>query len=120
MMENLLKKFLRYSSIGPALTRFYICPHIKLHHIKQSDDDFHTHPWNGISIIFGSYVEDLDGIHSKKWFFNYIHALIPHKVIVDKPVWTLFINFRRFNENWKYGTKTKPWEGSDQEREKLA
>lgn len=118
MLQTLLKKLFRYSTAGPALTRYYICPRVKLHHIHSSDDDLHTHPWDGISIIFGSYDELLeDGVIYKRRFFNKIYANRKHKVMIDKPVWTLFIHAKRSNENWKYGEETKPWEGSDQERE---
>lgn len=117
-MISLLKKLFRYSTAGPALVRFYLLPKIKLHYIFQSDADFHTHPWDGISIIFGSYQEQRgDSPLQRRRFFNRVYAHTPHKVLIDKPVWTLFIHGSRINENWQYGTETKPWEGSDQERE---
>lgn len=116
-MIAFLRRFFRYSTIGPALTRFYLLPKIKLHHLHHSDEDFHTHPWNGVSFIFGSYQEFRGNKPLKtRRFFNRIYATIPHKIILNKPVWTLFIHGKRINENWFYGTKNKPWEGSDQER----
>jgi hypothetical protein len=117
---SLLKRLFRYSTAGPALTRYYIMPRVKLHHIHQSDADFHTHPWNGLSIIFGRYKEyrGTDPVLRTRWFVNRVYAHIPHKVIIDRPVFTLFMHGRRINDNWTYGESTKPWEGSDQERER--
>lgn len=116
-MISLLKRLFRFSTAGPALVRFYIVPRVKLHYIFNSDDDFHTHPWNGLSIIFGSYKEELENEPIKtRRFFNWVYANRPHKVTIDKPVWTLFIHGPRVNEQWQYGSQTKPWEGSDQER----
>lgn len=133
MIESILRRIFRYSTAGPALTRYYICPHVKLHRIHSSDDDFHTHPWNGYSFIFGSYTEYTQKYpeliyvgargpatikHRRRWF-NRVYANKSHKVEISKPVWTLFIHGNRVNENWAYGNSVKPWEGSDQEREKL-
>lgn len=117
---NFLKKWFRYSTIGPALIRFYLAPHVKLHYIHTSDAEFHNHPWSGFSIIFGSYQEitNVNGeitVHNRR-IFNYISYNKIHKVLIKKPVWTLFINGKRTNEKWFYGEKQKPWEGSDQER----
>lgn len=120
MLSKLLKKYLRFSTAGPALTRFYLLPHVKLHYIHSSDAEFHNHPWNAFSIIFGSYTEFIKehGCISwkKKRFFNYIPAGRSHRVMIKKPVWTIFINGPRVNEQWHYGAEQKPWEGSDQER----
>ncbi len=120
MLENLFKKFFNYSTAGPALTRYYVMPHVKIHRIHSSDESFHTHPWNGVSFIFGKYRElHKDSKKAKlRILFNFVKAHKAHRVIVHKPVWTLFINFRRINENWHYGDDEKPWEGSDQERNK--
>ncbi len=120
MMARLLKWLrFRVSTIGPALDRYYILPRVKLHRIHSSDAEFHTHPWNGISIIFGRYTEirSDEGVPTTRWFFNRVFAFIGHKVLVDRPVWTLFIHGKRRNENWYYGDSEKPWEGSDDERE---
>lgn len=123
LFVKFLRKFFKFSTIGPALDRYYLLPRIKLHRIYKSDEEFHTHPWNGCSFIFGKYKE-IRGDGSRevktKWFFNRVRAFVPHKVIVDKPVWTLFIHGPRINENWHYGYGVKPWEGSDQERENEA
>ena len=115
MIEFLLRKLFRFSTAGPALVRYYIAPHVKLHHIVKDDEDWHTHPWNGISIIFGSYWEYRDGnaFPSRRWLFNRVFAHRPHKVSIDKPVWTLFIHGKRINENWKYGEAVQPWNNKD-------
>lgn len=110
-------KLFKCSTIGPALTRYYVIPHVKLHRIHSSDVEFHTHPWNAVSLIFGSYKEHLqDGRVVKRFGFHYLPARRPHKIEVSKPVWTLFFNGKRINEHWTYGSVVKPWEGSDQER----
>lgn len=121
-INNLLKKIFEYSTIGPALIRYYILPRIKLHYIHSSDEDFHTHPWNGWSFILGHYTEHVpneanDGyFEHERWFFNRVYAYRPHRVIIKKPVWTLFIHGPRVNENWQYGEAVRPWNGSDKER----
>lgn len=116
-MVNILKRLFKFSTAGPALIRFYLVPRIKLHYIHKSDDNFHTHPWNAWSFIFGSYYEFRDDEPlARRWFFNRVFAHTPHKVIIKKPVWTLFWHGPRINENWSYGEAVKPWEGSDQER----
>ncbi len=111
MLETLLKRFLKYSTAGPALTRFYVMPHVKIHHIHRSDEEFHNHPWSGLSIIFGSYLEELEGDTKlrRRYFFNWVSSKRKHKVVVFSPVWTLFINGMRVNETWQYGEKTQPW-----------
>ncbi len=122
MLEWLLRKCFRYSTAGPALTRYYLLPRMKLHRIHSSDKDFHSHPWNGISLILGYYWEYLEDEPLQpmrlRVLFNYVSATRRHKVHVTRPVWTLFIHGRKINPNWKYGESTKPWEGSDQERAK--
>ncbi len=116
-MIELLKRLFRFSTIGPALVRFYLLPHVKLHYIHSSDADFHTHPWDGISIIFGYREEHCPGKPVTRCFINRVYAFKPHKVTIIRPVWTLFIHWRRVNENWYYGSEHAPWQGSDQERQ---
>lgn len=118
MIERLLRMFLRFSTAGPALNRYYLVPHVKLHRIHSSDDDFHTHPWNALSLIFGWYWEERgDKPKRLRLFFNRVFAFTPHKVTISRPVWTLFIHGRRRNDKWQYGKAVKPWQGSDQERQ---
>lgn len=100
---------------------------VKLHRIHTSDPYFHTHPWNGLSIVLGSYSEDRvfgDGTreHRPKVRLNYVAAHRPHRVQITKPTWTIFIHGPRFNESWSFfddnaGTLTPqgaaPWRGPD-------
>ena len=93
-------------------------------HTDETKDVFHTHPWNGISFIFGSYKEqEINGgsaFEPKKIsFFNFVRAKTPHRIEVkDKPVWTLFIHGRKcnkwgvFDKNGKQ-TGSELWDGLD-------
>lgn len=92
---------------------------IFFHHIHHSEDIdvFHNHPWNGISFIFGSYDEERFGESKKKRsFFNFIKAARFHRIEISKPVWTLFIHFRKSNK-WQVKGRdgkildTAPWDG---------
>jgi hypothetical protein len=92
---------------------------IFFHHIHHDEDKdvFHNHPWNGISIIFGSYREEryMQGKKLRR-FFNLIKATRFHRVEISKPVWTLFIHGRKCN-HWQVMNRagkildTEPWEG---------
>lgn len=111
---SIMKRIFKLSDLGPALTRFYILPHIKVHYIHSSDKDYHNHPWDGVSIIFGSYIEFLeDGNVYKRTGINRVYATKKHRVDIDKPTWTLFIHGPRVNEEWQYGENTKPWRFSN-------
>jgi hypothetical protein len=92
-----------------------------LHNIHHDENPgvFHNHPWNMISFIFGSYVEEhLDGIKKKRRLFNYLPAKRHHRVELSKPVWTLVFHGRRCNE-WEvvnsdgYVISKEPWRGTD-------
>ena len=111
-------------SVKPILTRYYVFRSkligVKLHNIKQSDEEFHTHPWWGISFHWTPYYEErlinkppLYSTIRYKRYFNIISPWTPHRVITDKPMWTLFIHFWRVNENWQYGETVAPWRGPD-------
>ena len=94
-----------------AIERFYLIRAKKfsllLHRIKENDqiDVFHDHPWNGISLIFGSYWEEtLESPLTKKNFYNKIVSTKYHRVeLKGKPVWTLFL----------HGPRLKGWEFFD-------
>lgn len=111
-------------SVKPILTRYYVLRShylgVKLHHIKESDPEFHTHPWWGISFHWVPYTEERKPgkreriTARRRWFVNIVSPWIPHRVIVDKPMWTLFIHGPRVNENWQYGGETAPWRGPDE------
>lgn len=123
ILDKLFKSSKKYN-----LERYYILKlfgyAIFLHKILKSDDNYHTHPWNGISFIFGSYAEERMGQPVKrKWLFNYVAAKTPHRVFVDKPVWTLFVHGRRCNKWAVYNTdgqmiEEEPWRGISPERTK--
>jgi len=127
-MIGLIKKV----SHGASIDRYYLFKLLGfgafLHHIHDSDPEglFHSHPWNGISIIFGSYVEEFRGdYHGKRFgcevyrrrcrFINFVAAKSHHRVIIEKPVWTLFIHLRKSNKwsiiNEAGDTVEAPWEG---------
>jgi len=91
---------------------------IFLHKLHKSEKNgiFHTHPWNGVSFILGSYNEQQIGKDSKKKsFFNFVKATIPHRIEVgDKPIWTLFIHGQKFNRWQVFNAngdvlETEPW-----------
>lgn len=97
-----------------------------VHRIHHSDPvgTYHSHPWSGLSIIFGRYKEIFPGEHylggcaeyvAERRFFNWVRAGRHHRVVVDKPVWTLFFHLRKSNQ-WEIiddkGNKVEaPWEG---------
>lgn len=69
----------------------------RIHH-SEAPGVFHSHPWNGFSIIFGSYIEEtIAGGKVLRRFFNYIHAPRHHRVEVSRPVGTLFFHGPRYN-----------------------
>lgn len=94
----------------------------RIHH-DEKPGIFHTHPWNGFSIIFGSYKEQylteegVTRLFTRRWF-NVVKATIPHRVEVAQPVWTLFFHGRKCN-SWQVIDKTgkvlatEPWEGTN-------
>lgn len=127
---NRLKK-----SQGQSIDRYYLFKLFGagafLHNIHDSDPKaiFHTHPWPGLSIIFGNYVEErllpnpnpmlwpiLD--RRRRWGFNFVAAKTPHRVEVFCPTWTLFIHLPKTNQ-WKIFDRfgqvqtEAPWEGAE-------
>jgi len=79
-----------------------------LHKIMISDDDFlHDHPNDYISVILsGSYREHTpNGVYLRTpGHFRYRRAESPHRLeVVDGPVWTIFIAFRR-RRDWGFFT----------------
>jgi hypothetical protein len=93
---------------------------IFLHWIHHDEDPwlYHNHPWNGISIIFGEYLEERRGKKPiLRRYFNFIHAKIHHRVSLPSgPVLTLFIHGRRYNR-WSVVDRNgrlvaeEPWRG---------
>lgn len=124
---NRLKK-----SQGASIDRYYLTKAFGagafLHNIHDSDPKgiFHTHPWPGLSIIFGNYIEErlLPGepgmppklVRRRRWGFNFVAAKTPHRVEVFCPTWTLFIHLPKTNK-WKIFDRfgqvqtEAPWEG---------
>jgi hypothetical protein len=114
-------------SKGESLDRYYLFKlwgfGLFLHHIHHSDPAglFHNHPWSGLSIIIGKYLETYPNFESKmKYFFNWIPATKYHRVCVDKPTWTLFFHLPKSNK-WSVvdssGNKVDtPWEGEGEGR----
>lgn len=69
-------------------------------HTDEEPDVFHSHPWSGISLILGSYVEERPGDRKRKrrWL-HYLPARQHHRLeLPNGPVWTLFLHFRRSNQ----------------------
>ncbi len=107
-----------------VLDRYYLLSFLGyglfLHRIKQSDppNALHSHPWNGISLHIGTYIEHRLGQEPKlKRWVNFIRGNIPHRVeLVNGPLWTLFLHGRRYN---KWGVfdllgnllEEEPWRG---------
>lgn len=91
--------------------RFYLLPRVKIHWIRSTPDEWHTHPWNGFSIILGWYWEQLerDGPWRLVWGWNWIGAYREHRA--KGCCLTLFIHGPRVNENWYWGKKNAPWRG---------
>ena len=96
------------------------------HHLKSEDEGiYHTHPWDGLSIMFGSYMEQKLGDKlRKKRIFNRVKATTPHRVdLHNGPMWTIFIHQTRYNR-WavfnEAGEKVdeEPWRGVEGERTK--
>ena len=103
--------------------RYYITPKIFgcaafLHRLYKNEREgvYHNHPWSGISIIFGSYLEERRGEQPKlKRFFNFVRAKTHHRIeLPNGPVWTLFIHGPKSNR-WEVVAKsgqvldTEPW-----------
>lgn len=94
---------------------------IRLHHILRSDHDraLHDHPFGFWTILLsGGYIEVLpDGkgaekhIRRKKWTIRWVDAETPHRLILDKPVWTLVIAQHKWRE-WGFyvgGNESMNW-----------
>ncbi len=90
--------------------RLYLLPHVKIHWIRPTVDEWHTHPWNGLSFILGWYWEQKrDQPWRLVWGWNWIKATTPHRT--KGCCLTLFIHGRRVNEDWFWGDKKAPWRG---------
>lgn len=125
-------------SKGQSIDRYYLAKLLGLgaflHNIHDSDPKgiFHTHPWPGVSVIFGNYVEERllpsefgmppKLVRRRRWGFNLVAAKTPHRVEVFCPTWTLFIHWRKTNK-WgiydRFGQRVadSPWEGAEGEKD---
>lgn len=78
-----------------------VATHSFLHEIHHDEDRdvFHSHPWDGLSFIFGAYLEERFGEHPRtRRFFNVIRAHRPHRVSLPHgPVWSVFVHGKRRN-----------------------
>ncbi len=89
-----------------------------LHHVHHDEepDLYHSHPWSGLSFIFGRYREQRFGEKPKcRWGFHWVPARRHHRVDLPwGPVWTLFFHLRRSNR-WEVMDDTgevisiEPW-----------
>jgi len=131
MIAAILNRILKRSH-GASIDRYYVFKLFGfgafLHNIHDSDPAglYHSHPWSGVSIIFGSYTEEFKGdYHGPRFgcevyrrhcrWINFISAKQHHRVIVSKPTWTLFVHLRKSNKwsiiNEAGETVEAPWEG---------
>lgn len=106
------------------LNRYYLLQAfgygVFLHHMHHDEelDVFHSHPWDGVSFILGSYLEERYGEAPMFCrFLNVIRAERFHRVsLPDGPVWSLFIHGRRKNR-WAVKHRSgkvldvEPWRG---------
>lgn len=89
----------------------------RMHHDEQPDV-FHSHPWDGVSLILGTYLEErFGGTPTFRRFFNIIRARRFHRVTLPYgPVWSIFVHGRRCNR-WAVKNRTgeildvEPWRG---------
>lgn len=91
--------------IGAYMDRWYVIPrntwfNIYLHRINLSDDDraLHDHPWQSVSLVlWGGYFEMTP--FETQWYgpgsVIYRSAEYTHRLIVEKPCWTLFVTGAR-------------------------
>lgn len=90
-----------------------------LHRIHHDEpDSFHSHPWDGVSLILGAYLEERMGETPRvRRGWNVICATRFHRVTLPHgPVWTLFLHGRRYNR-WAVKARSgvvldvEPWRG---------
>lgn len=89
-----------------------------VHRIHHDEDDgiYRNHPWSGLSIILGRYLEQRHGEAPKvrRWL-HWLPATKHHRITLPYgPVWTIFIHMRRSNA-WTVVNEageviaTEPW-----------
>lgn len=105
---SFLQKYLEWRDIIKDkrlyMRRFYLFRSsrvsIFLHYLARGDEDqhLHSHPWSFIAILLsGTYLEeDAQGFHRKYPFIpRFRKAEYQHRLHLAKPIWTLFIHFKR-------------------------
>jgi hypothetical protein len=135
LLDRILTRFFQSSKDkNSSLHRWYLWRTsvfgIFVHRFNRSDEpeSYHSHPWHGVSLIFGSYQEQCLGSESqKRTWMNLISADVPHRVDIERPVWTIFIHGPRLQRahpmskevGWGFfdaeGNVTfwNPWRGPD-------
>jgi hypothetical protein len=108
-----LNRYYVWQGFGFGLFIHYI-------HHDEEPDVFHSHPWDGISFLFGSYLEERFGeAPILRRFLNVIHATRHHRVsLPNGPVWSVFVHGRR-RESHRWSVKNRagvifdiePWRG---------
>ena len=93
-----------------------------VHHMHHDEevDVFHSHPWEGVSVLLGSYLEERFGETPKtRWGLNIIRADRFHRVSLPRgPVWSIFFHGRR-RDGHRWSVKNRagvvldvePWRG---------
>jgi hypothetical protein len=117
MIEQLTRLFSRLFEVSQTkwTWRWYVLRTkwfgIKIHWIRPEVDEWHTHPWNGFSIIFGSYQEQLkpDGPWYTRRFVNRVGVKRKHRTKGN--CLTIFIHGPRVNDGWYWGEENAPWRG---------
>lgn len=102
--------------------RYYVLPlfgfALFVHRLHRDEDKgiYHNHPWSGLSLILGRYLEQRHGEAPKmRWGFHWLPATKHHRIELPwGPVWTIFFHLRRFHK-WTVINEagetiaTEPW-----------
>lgn len=123
--EQILSRLFKVSKRDNA-DRYYVFSlfgfALFIHRLHNSEEIgvYHSHPWSGISLIFGRYVEERLNDHPRiRRLLHFVKATHPHRIELSYgPVWTLFFHFRRSNR-WTVVDRCgnilaiEPWRGVD-------
>ncbi len=122
LLHRVTRSLPRSVAKGSGIERYYVkrgkWGGVFLHRVKRSDDRLHDHPWPAISILLtGSYRDER--MHGRtrrirRWGVNLIGHTAVHRVVIDQPVWTLFIHGPRM-KGWGFveTSNPDPWRGPD-------
>lgn len=111
IVERWLRRTTRNTSHkATTLVRYYLFESalfsVCLHRFLRDDepDQYHNHPFNWISIFWGSYVEEVDGKSPRRvWFINWGGAEY-HRVSGMVGRWSLVIKTSDVRD-WGYKTR---------------